>query len=188
MDKGQRPGPAPALLLILTVASSLMTAATPVHAQTGEQVVALVNGREITRKEVDDAVGSELLPLQRQLDALRRKALDNLILRAILEDEAKRRGLAVEELRKQLTAGRVEVPASRVEQLYLENAATFAAMSPDEAKERLRLDLESQARMRNYREALARLKEAAAVELLSEGPQRLSVGGLEGAPARGPAG
>lgn len=185
-DKGE--SPLLAALLVLTIPSLIVSLTVVARAQSDEKVVAVFNGRRITQKEVDDSIASQLLPLQQQLQALRRKALDNLILRALLEGEAKKRGVAVEELRKQLTAGRVEVPAGLVEQLYLENAATFAAMSPDEAKERLRLDLESQARMRNYREALARLKEAAAVELLSEGSESLSVGGLDGAPARGPAG
>lgn len=185
-DKGETP--LLAVLLVLTIPSSIASLTVGARAQSDEKVVALVDGRRITQKEVDDSIASQLLPLQQQLQALRRKALDNLILRAILEGEAKKRGVSVEELRRQLTAGRVEVPASQVEQLYLENAATFAAMSPDEAKERLRLDLESQARMRNYREALARLKAASAVELLPEGSESLSVGGLDGAPARGPAG
>ena len=158
------------------------------RAQSEEKVVAAVNGRQITQTEVDDSIAAQLLPLQQQLQALRRKALDNLILRALLEGEAKKRGVSVAELRRQLTAGPVDVPPGEVEQLYLENAETFAAMSPDEAKERLRLDLESQARMRNYREALARLRAASAVETLSEGAKSLSVGGLDGAPARGPAG
>lgn len=160
-------------------------AATPVRAQRGDVVVAVVDGRRITQKEVDDSITSQLLPLQEQIHALRKKALDNLILRTILEAEARRRGVSVEGLRRDLTAGRVDVAPSQVEQLYLENAATFAAMSPDEAKERLRLDLESQARMRNYREALAKLKEAASVDLLLDEPGPLSVGGVETAPSLG---
>ena len=172
-------------LSLLTFAVGVGGAGTPTCAQPGEGVVAVVNGRRITQKEVDSSIASQLLPLQDQIHALRKKALDNLIVRAILEAEAEKRGVSVEGLRRQLTAGEVEVTPSQVEQLYLENAATFAAMSPDEAKERLRLDLESQARMRNYREALAKLKEAAAVDLLLAEPGLLSVGGGENAPSRG---
>jgi hypothetical protein len=170
---------------LLTLAAGVGGGGTPTYAQSAEGVVAVVNGRRITQEEVDSSIASQLLPLQEQIHALRKKALDNLILRAILEAEAEKRGVSVEGLRRQLTAGKVEVTPSQVEQLYLENAATFAAMSPDEAKERLRLDLESQARMRNYREALAELKEAAAVELLLAEPGVLTVGGVEKAPARG---
>ena len=173
-------------LSLLTLAAGAGGTATPTHAQPEGGVVAVVNGRRITQKEVDSSIASQLLPLQEQIHALRKKALDNLILRAILEAEAERRGVSVEGLRRQLTAGKVDVAPSQVEQLYLENAATFAAMSPDEAKERLRLDLESQARMRNYREALAKLKETASVDLLLDEPGLLSVGGVETAPSLGP--
>lgn len=135
-----------------------------------EKVVAVVNGRKITQSEVDASVTSQLFPLQQQIHALRKAALDNIVLRTILEDEAKKKGVSVEELRRQLTVGKVEILPSQVEQVYLENASAFAAMSPDEAKERLRLDLESQARMRIYREALAKLKGSSVIDLRLEEP------------------
>ncbi len=106
--------------------------------------------------------------MQQQISALRKATLENLILRAILEEEARKQGIAVEELRKQLTGGKAEVLASEVEKLYLENAAVFGSMSPDEAKEKLRLDLEGQARIRNYHEALLRLKGKSRIEISLE--------------------
>lgn len=188
MSRNKRATPIRFVLLVLMTATTIITVAAPVYAQTGEEVVAVVNGRRIKQKEVDDTIAAQLLPLQQQINALRKKALDNLLLRAILEDEAKKRGISVEDLRKQLTAGEVEVSPSQVEQLYLENASTFAAMSPDEAKERLRLDLESQARMRNYRDALSKLKETSHIESRLEGPRLLTVSGVDIAPSQGPKG
>lgn len=161
------------LLALFALATGAGGGAAVVRAQSGE-AVAVVNGRRITQQEVDDSVISQLFPLQQQIYALRKSALENLITRAILEDEAQKRGITVEELRKQLTAGKTEVTPSQVEELYLENASTFAAMSPDEAKERLRLDLESQERMRKYREALSKLKEQSVVELRLEEPKLTS--------------
>lgn len=158
---------------------------TVVHAQTGENIVAVVKGRRITQKEVDDSVVSQIFPLQQQIHALRKIALENFILRTILEDEAGKKGISAAELRKQLTAGKVEVPVSQAEQIYLENATTFAAMSPDEAKERIRLDLETQARMRNYREALLKLKEIAGVQLFLEEPRLPSAVVGDTAPSTG---
>ena len=61
-------------------------------------------------------------------------------------------------------------------------------MSPDEAKERIRLDLESQARMRSYREALAKLKENSGVRILLEEPRLPSsaaAAAVDAAPATG---
>jgi hypothetical protein len=72
--------------------------------------------RSVTQGELDDSITAQLFPLQQQIYALRKSALENLILRTILEDEAKRRNISVEELRKQFTAAKPEVPQSQVEQ------------------------------------------------------------------------
>ena len=156
-----------------------------VHAQGADEVVAVVNGRRITQKEVDDSAVSQLFPLEQQLYAIRKLALENLIIRAILEGEAKKRSTSVEELRQQLSAGEVKVLPSQVEKEYLENAAAFGTMSPDEAKEKLRLDLESQARIQNYREALSRLRQDVHIEFLLKEPKLLSVASVDSAPSIG---
>lgn len=156
-----------------------------VQGQTDDAVVAIVNGRRITQKEVDISVVSKVLPLEEQIYALRKTALENLVLRAVLEDEAKKRGVSIEELRKQLTAEKVEVLATQVEEVYSDNASVFESMSPDEAKERLRLDLENQTRMRNYRAALLRLKETSKIELRLKEPRLPSVPDNGTAPSTG---
>ena len=154
-----------AILLALGVIVSGVTVA-----QTDNRVLAIVNGREIRQQEVDALLIPQVMPLEQQLYAIRKATLDNLILTSILEAEAQKRGVSLEELRKILTAGRVEVKSVEIENAYAENLSAFAAMSSDEAKERLRLDLESQARMQNYRNAVRELRQAAAVELFLREP------------------
>lgn len=157
-----------------------------VYAQAGDEVVAVVNGRTISQTEVDRIIAAQLLPLQQQIYALRQTALENLITRRLLEDEARRRGLSVEALKSELTAAGVEVNESDIEQEYAENRAAFGAMSEDEARLRLRLGLEGEARMRNYREAVARLRESARIEIsLPEPALPVSGVAVEGAPALG---
>ena len=134
----------------------LLTA--PVLGQTPETVLARVHDQEITQKQVDDSIGAQLYPLQQQLYAIRKAALENLVTRKILESEAAGKRISVEELRKQLTQGEIKVTAAQVEEAYKQNASFFASMSPDEARERLRLDLENQARMKNYRAGLDTLR------------------------------
>jgi predicted DsbA family dithiol-disulfide isomerase len=137
------------LILVLAVAGS---------AQTPETVVATVNNIEITQKQVDDSVATQIYPLQQQLYAIRKAALENLITTKILESEAAVRRISLDELRKQLTLGEVNVTRAQVEDAYKQNASFFATMSPDEARERLRLDLENQARMKHYRAGLEALR------------------------------
>ena len=95
-----------------------------------------------------------MIPLEQQLYALRKAALENLVTTALLEAEARNRGVSLEELRKLLTSGQVAVKPEEVENEYAENISAFAAMSADEAKERLRLDLETQKRIALYQNAV----------------------------------
>ncbi|HET6979168.1 MAG TPA: thioredoxin domain-containing protein [Pyrinomonadaceae bacterium] len=136
----------------------VLLAAAATQGQTPDTVLARVNDKAITLKEVDVSVAAQISPLQQQLYAIRKAALENIVTRRILESEAAGRGVTVAELRKQLTQGEIRVTDAQVEEAYKQNASFFASMSPDEARERLRLDLENQARMKNYRAGLEALR------------------------------
>lgn len=155
-----------------------------VHAQNEKKIVAVVNGRNVTQAEVDNTIFADLFALEEQIYALRKAALDNLVSRTLLETEAARQKISVAELRKQLTVGPVEVKADQVDDFYIEHARAFGAMSPDEARERIRLDLESSARMQKYRERLVKIRDAASIELLLDEP-RLPAVSFQNSPAIG---
>ena len=140
-------------------------------AQDGEKVLADVNGRHIKQRDVDALVIAQIMPLEEQLYAIRQVALENLIITAILEGEAKNQKISLDLLRRKLSAGSVEIAQSDVEKAYTENLSAFASLSPDEARERLRLDLETQARMRFFSDAVARLRGKAQVRLFLEEPR-----------------
>jgi hypothetical protein len=123
--------------------------------QTPDTVLASVNGSQITLKQVDDSTAAQIYPLQQQLYAIRKAALENLIVAKILQSEAAARGVSIEELRRQLTLGEINVARAQIEEAYTQNKSFFASMSPDEARERLRLDLENQARMKHYRTGMS---------------------------------
>jgi len=143
---------------LLWIASLVLVIANSSLGQTPETVVASVNNIEITQQQLDDSVSARIYPLQQQLYAIRKAALENLVVSKILEREAAVRGVSIEELRRQLTAGEIVVTRAQVEEAYTQNASYFAAMSPDEARERLRLDLENQERMKHYRAGLDALR------------------------------
>jgi protein-disulfide isomerase len=154
-------------------------------AQTGETVVATVDGREITLQQVDESVSPVVLPLQQQLYAVRKVALDNLITARLLESEARAQRVSLEELRQRLTRSEIKITEVQVEDAYAQNASFFASMSPDEARERLRLDLETQARMKTYRAGLEALRKKWTVTMNLAAPVALELDdGLS--PARGP--
>jgi protein-disulfide isomerase len=153
------------LLYLVTIVIACACTARQTCAQTQDKIVAVVNDTAITEAEVDQMVLSQILPLEQQLFAIRQAALENLIVRHLLEEEAKRKGVSVEDLRRQMTSGKVEVPPQKVDEIYGQNASVFATMSPDEAKERVRLDLENQERMQNYLAALQLLRKNARIEI-----------------------
>lgn len=152
----------------------VLLAALPVLAQTPDTVLASVNGSEITQQRVDDSVAARIYPLQQQLYAIRKAALENLITTRLLELEATARNISIEELRRQLTLGEINVTRAQVEEAYKQNASFFASMSPDEARERLRLDLENQARMKNFRAGLEALRKKWIVKLSLPAPAFVS--------------
>lgn len=127
------------------------------------QVLASVGDKVITLKEIDETTFAQIFPLQQRIYAIRKAALENQITRIVLENEARRRGISVEELNRILTDVKVDVPVKEVEDAYAENASAFAQMSPDEARERIRLDMETQGRMRAYRGTVEKLRRAARI-------------------------
>jgi protein-disulfide isomerase len=143
-------------------------------AQAPETVLATVNRVEITQQEVDDSIATRIYPLQQQLHAIRKAALENLVITKLLESEATARRVSIAELRKQLTLGEINITTAQVEEAYKQNASFFASMSPDEARERLRLDLENQARMKNYRAGLDALRKKWTVTMNLSPPVFLS--------------
>jgi protein-disulfide isomerase len=161
------------LMALLTLLSGI-TSSNSLLAQTPATAVATVNGRSITQKEVDDSIALRLLPLQQQIYALRKAAVGNLIIHAILEETAKKKGISVEELKRQMTAGTIVVTSAQIDQTFADNASVFGAMSPDEVRERLRLDLESQARMKLYSDSLAGLRKNFQIEVSLAEPEVVS--------------
>ena len=149
----------------------MLLALTSTHAQTEQAVVAVVNGREIHQRQLDELLIAQIMPLEQQLYALRKAALENLVTSTLLEAEAAKQGVSLAELRRVLTVGTVTVKTEDVENEYAQNILAFGAMSSDEAKERLRLDLETRARMTKYKQAVEALRRTAVVELLLQEPR-----------------
>lgn len=155
-------------------------------AQTDDRVLARVSGREIRQSEVDQLFISQVIPLEEQLYAIRKASLENLILSSILGAEAAKRGMTLEELRKTLSQGRVEVKLAEIESAYAENVSALGAMSPDEARERLRLDLETRLRMAKYRQAVTELRQSAVVEIYLDEPRWPWFAMADNSPVLGP--
>ena len=159
------------LITILSCHFLMLGSAMQVGGQESDGVVARVDGAPITLREVDAAAINKIFPLQQQIFALRKAALENLISRKVLETQAARKNLSAEDFANQLLALPVSVSASQIEELYTENLSAFASMSPDEARQKLRLDLEAQARLKHYREELQNLRRTMEIESVLDEPR-----------------
>lgn len=155
----------------------------------GREVMAVVNGGQvITQSDLDDAIGPQLYNLQERIYNLRKKALEHLVIRLVLKGEAKKRGITEEELKTQLMPNKVEVRQSDIDQRYADNLGILENMNEDEAKQRIKLDLESRLKFERYQAGVSEIMARAKIEtLLSEPVPSFSTIDTEG-PSKGPRG
>jgi protein-disulfide isomerase len=166
------------VLLAVAVSASVYAAlrsGSSAAGDAGSEVLAVVNGRKITRKEVDGRAGSRLSGLEGQIYQLRKAALNNIIGDVLVEEEARKTGTSAEELKKRLTPGRVEVTDEQVEAAYAAQANRFQNVEPAAAKRQLRTALETRARMGNYEKFVAELKNRGGFEILLQPPPPVRV-------------
>jgi protein-disulfide isomerase len=134
-------------------------------------LAARVNDAPISREEVDKTIASQIFSLQQQIYALRKTALENLIGQRLTRDEAHKLGISTDLLKEQWLAGPAAIDPDEVEQRYQQNASAFGMMSPDEAKQKLRMDMEANVKLKKYRDRVSSLRSAAKVEILLEEPK-----------------
>jgi protein-disulfide isomerase len=156
-------------------------------AKDGQDIIAVINSTRVIREtEIDESIGSQLYNLQERIYNLRKKALEDLVLQILLKEEAEKRGATEEELRKQLMPLKVDVKQSEVDKAYTDILSTLDNMNKDEAKQRIRLELESRRKLETYKVAVSEIMSRAKVEtFLSEPIPPVFRINAEG-PTRGP--
>jgi protein-disulfide isomerase len=175
------------VISIVFLGAFIVTLSSTVKGQDSQTIVAKVGEQTITEQEIDEIASGQIYSLQQQLFALRKATLTNLITKKILEREASRQTLSVDELKNKWMSGPVVVDQAQVNELYLKNRSAFGLMSADEAKEKLRLDLESQVRLKRYRDEIARLRQGTRVDVLLQEPRLVVSRNTNSAAVKGPA-
>lgn len=110
-------------------------------------VAAEVRGKVITFQQLEVPVASRLLELEQEAYELRKERLDNLITEMLLQEEADRRGITIQELVRQEVLSRgVEVSEADVMKYYDENRSQWAGWrgSEEQLLHRIRVHLENQ--------------------------------------------
>jgi protein-disulfide isomerase len=137
-----------------------------------DETIAVIDGRKISKSEIDAPMASQIQSLEQKIYELRSKSLEALINRNLLEEEAKRRGVSIEELRRQFIAG-VKVEEKEVEEAYSGILSRYGPppVTELEAKERLRATLESQKRSEAIGKAINELRIRSKIELYLNAPE-----------------
>jgi protein-disulfide isomerase len=152
-------------------------------AETPETAVALVAGRPIRAKEVDDLIRAQLMDLRAREHQLRSQALDALVAQALIEREAEARGTTPEALHKAEVEDKALVTDADAKAYYEANKARFGTTSEADALRQIKTGL-GQQRQGERRAAFAReLRAKYDVKVLLE-PYRVPVE-IGPAPARG---
>lgn len=155
--------------------------------KSGSEVLAVVNGRKITRAEVDGRAGSQVFGLESKLYQLRKSALNNLVSDELVAQEARRRGVSVEDIKKELVPEGVEIADAQVDAAYAAQSQRYGGADEAVVKQQIRMGMERRARFGDYDKFVARLKDAGRVKLLLEPPAPPKVDVRSDGPSKGSA-
>jgi protein-disulfide isomerase len=154
-----------------------------------QKVLAYVGDKPITLDEVDDTIGAQLIELRQQEYDLRKKAIDNMVTKMLLEQEAESRGITLAEL------GKVEVqdkarPLTEelIKQIYEMNKSHPSLKDKTFEELRPMLEQNAQAQLIGERQMayVAELRSKANVRVVLE-PPRVEVAVPDYEPSLGPA-
>jgi protein-disulfide isomerase len=168
------------VLVIVLVLGTVGIAA----AQSPSDVITVINGEKITRAELQDKQGGRLLQPRQDLYQAESKALDEFIAERLLENEARRQNLTIDELLKRDVYSKIADPTE--DQLRTVYEVTNAAGQPfDTVKDKL-LEFVRNARQAKARVAYIEALRAKSDVLILLAPPRTEVAAGD-APRSGPA-
>jgi len=109
----------------------------------GAEPVAIIAGQPVYARDLDSAAQSQILPLRNQEYQIRSRVLDDLIRRRILEAEAKKRGLTVEQLYVEDVDSKIATPTDREVAAYYVPLRSQLNKPLEEIKNQLRTNLKA---------------------------------------------
>lgn len=148
--------------------------------------VAEVNGKPITRAEMEKQAGGALERLRDEEYQVRRRAIDAIVVDRILDDEAKSRGITREQLLRQEVDVKVAPPTqAEVEAIYQENKHRIGTRTKEEVLPLIVGELLENRRAERAQAFMDDLRGRAKVTVRLEQP-RITVSIPAGTPVLGP--
>jgi len=129
-------------------------------------VVAVVNGKHtVTAADVDSLFPADVRSAGERLEVLRASGLETLVTKAVLSQEAEKRGLSLDAFLWSLVPKAVDIDPLDIEREYLESGRSLGIIDEAQARALLRIQMEAQRRIAAFRSAVAGLRKEARIEL-----------------------
>ncbi len=144
-------------------------------AQNSPKPLAIVNGQPVYEEGLMSVAGPSLLELQNQEYKLKSDALDKLLIKKLIEAEAKKKGLTSEELLKQEVDSKVAEPSDDEAKGYYLAGKNQTTLPFDEIKSQIKQLLKNSEIQQAREKYASSLREKADVSILLQ-PPSLEVG------------
>ena len=171
-----------AAILLLGAACSKPQTVVVASADSPNKVVALLDGEPITDDDLD--IKSELMKLEQEAYQVRQDALDRVVAMRLLEKEASKNGMRVDELLEAVVDSKIPEPNPAEVRAYYERRKSRLRKPFEEVREQVEAMVRNTNLQRARNDYVARLRRGAELELRIA-PPRLSVN-VENAHGRGP--
>lgn len=143
----------------------------PVPDSAGNIVLATIEGTPITEQDIEGLVSRQLQQVRQDLYDARKQGVDQLIDEKLLEAEAKKKGIAVEELLNKQIRDQIKVTEKELKAFYEERKQRFQGRSYEEAKPLVESFLEQQKFAEARADYLGKLRKQATIAFHIEPPR-----------------
>ncbi|MBI3798890.1 MAG: thioredoxin domain-containing protein [Deltaproteobacteria bacterium] len=173
-----------AIKFVVCLLAFLFVSARPLQAADAQNVLATVDGRNITEADIADNLAAQMAQINNQIYTAKKRAVDALIADQLLDQEAKKRNVSREQLLQQeVTAKVAPVSDAEVEKVYNDNKERTGGKSLAELKPLIVQQLQNVRQQQRQQEFVRELRKTAAIKMVLK-PPMVNVA-LDGAPVRG---
>jgi protein-disulfide isomerase len=145
--------------------------ALPVSDVSLEEVVAVVDGNQITAGALDTTASGQLRKLQAQIYQVRRKALDDMIDTMLIEKAAKEQGMSPEAYLAEQVDAKIEQPTDEQIQAFYDQQKARIRAPLEQVKDRVVQYLTQNSKNEAKKVLTARLRKKADVKIVLEPPR-----------------
>ena len=143
----------------------------PAKGESGQEVVAVVDGVEISAAELEEEAKGQLQKIRAQIYQVKKRTLDGMIEEMLLEKAAKEKGVSAEAYVAENVDAKVTPPTDEEIQAFYDGQKGRIRAPLDQVKPRISAHLMRTQKTAKRREMIALLKEGSEVKVMLEPPR-----------------